>query len=302
MLRVAVVGVGRWGRNHVRVLKELESEGLVKLVALCDVDTSRAREVASVYGVDRVASSVSELISMHIDAAVVATPIDKLFEVSIALVKKGINVLIEKPVATRSYEIEELIREVEKRSLIAMPGFIMRFNPAVQELKRVASRCKIHYAVFRRLSRRPPHARRYSILLDLTIHDIDLCRFVTSASECSVETASMVDAGIDRIVLAVMRCGDSRCLVHTDGLSLAKVREIELICEEVFVRVNTDENTVRISHPDKSYVEKRVVGEEPLKAEDRAFAKACLGEKVEIPTIYDALEALKAVEQIERKT
>ena len=301
MLRVAVVGVGRWGRNHVRVLKELEAEERIKLVAVCDVDASRAREIASVYGVERATSSIEELLSTRIDAAVIATPIDKLFEVALELVKRGIHVLVEKPVATRSSEAQILAQEAERRNVVAMPGFIMRFNPAVRELKRVAQGCRIHYAVFRRLSRRPPHARRHSILLDLTIHDIDLCRFVTSANQCNVESASIVNAGIDSIVIAIMNCGSSKCILHTDGLSLAKVREIELICEEVFVRVNTDENTVKISHPDKSYTERRVVGEEPLKAEDRAFIRACLGERVEIPTMQDAVKALEIVEQIERK-
>ena len=301
MLRVAVVGVGRWGRNHVRVVKELESEGLAELAAVCDVDISRAREIASAFGAKRVASSLSELLSSPIDAAIVATPIDKLFEVGLELVKRGINVLIEKPVATRSSDAQALAREAEKRGVVAAPGFIMRFNPAVQELKRVALRHRIHYAVFRRLSRRPPQARRFPILLDLSIHDIDLCRYVVSRAACSVESASIVDAGIDNVVLAVMRCGDSRCVIHTDGLSLAKVREIELICEDAFIRANTDENTIKIIYPDRSYEERRIVGEEPLKAEDRAFLRACLGQKVEIPTLEDAAEALRVIEQIEGK-
>jgi len=207
---------------------------------------------------------------------------------------------VEKPVATRSEEIERLIKLVESKGVIAMPGYIMRFSPVIRELKKVASQVKVHYAVFRRLSRRPPAVRKYSILLDLTVHDVDLCRYIVARDSCTVEKAIVVDAGIDRIVIAMLDCGNAKCLIHTDGLSLAKVREVELICEEVFVRANTDENTIKVSNPDKSYVERRVVGEEPLKAEDRAFVEACEGRRVEIPTLIDALETLRIVEQIEK--
>ncbi len=298
-LRVAVIGVGRWGRNHVRVLKELEREGLVQLVALHDVDRARALEVAKTFGVPHVAESLRDLGSLGVEAVVIAVPIDALSSVSKRVAELGMHALIEKPVATSSRDVEELIKAFESRSLVAMPGFIMRFSPVVQELRSIALEKRVHYAVFRRLSRRPPTARRFSILLDLTIHDIDLCRYVLNPSEdLWVEMASVMDLGLDKVVVAMLSDGVRKCLIHTDGLSLAKVREIELVCEEVFVRVNTDENTVLITEPSKAYTLRRIVGEEPLKAEDRAFIEKCLGKNVEIPTLQDAVQALRIAETI----
>jgi len=298
-LRVAVIGVGRWGRNHVRVLKELEGEGLVQLAALYDVDRVRALDAAKTFGVPYVAESLEDLRSLGVEAAVIAVPIDVLNRVAKRVAEMGMHALIEKPVATSSRDAEELARVFESRRLVAMPGFIMRFSPVVRELKRIAVEKHVHYAVFRRLSRRPPTARKFSILLDLTIHDIDLCRYILETSDnLRVETASVLDLGLDKVVVAMLSDGARKCLVHTDGLSLAKVREIELVCEEVFVRANTDENTILVTEPSKAYTLRRIVGEEPLKAEDRAFAEKCLGKNVEAPTMDDAIKALKAVETI----
>ncbi len=304
VLRVAVVGVGRWGRNHVRVLKELEKEGLVQLVALCDTDLSRARSVANEFSVPYVVQDLSELYSLRIDAAVVATPIDTLTPVSLKLIEKGINVLVEKPVATCVAEIRKLIEAERKHNVVVMPGFIMRFNPVVRKAKEIVKsmESEILYAVFRRLSRRPQHARKYSILLDLAVHDIDLCRYIMSTSNLELVSSSRTFLVEDEVVVAFLRSDNRYCLIHVDGLSLSKVREIELIGRNTFVRCNTDDLTITIRRFDGSYTIERLVGEEPLKLEDRSFIQAVSGYRVDIPTLEDALAVMEVIESIARRS
>ena len=297
--RLAVVGVGRWGRNHVRVLKELEAEGIAELVALVDVDESRCREVASTFSVDRCLTRVDDLERLGVDGAVVATPISELEPVAMKLLSMGISVLVEKPVSTTPRGAEAIRDEARRRGLVAVPGFIMRFNPVVQRLRELVERNGFVYAIFRRLSRRPEHARRFSILLDLTIHDIDLCRYVMGLRRPVVEKALIARADVDDMVVAVLREGDARCLIHTDGVSLAKIREIELIGLRTFVRANTDDMVITVRRPDRSYIEEKLVGEEPLKAEDRAFIDVLEGKSVEVPTMDDAVAALEIVSAIE---
>ncbi|HIP57683.1 MAG TPA: Gfo/Idh/MocA family oxidoreductase, partial [Ignisphaera aggregans] len=107
VLRVGVVGVGRWGTNHARVLAELQEEGLIEFSAVCDVDEVRARQVAKRFGVPLATTSL-ESFARSVDAAIIATPMDSLYPVSRKLLEQGIDLLIEKPVATTSQEVREL--------------------------------------------------------------------------------------------------------------------------------------------------------------------------------------------------
>ncbi len=299
-IRVGVVGVGRWGRNHVRVLKELEKEGLVEMYAICDVDVARARSVANEFDVPVVVENVLDL-AKHVEAAVVAVPIENLCNVARTLIAEGVHVLVEKPVATCVQEIEELISLSKSRGVFVMPGYIMRFNPVAEKLREVYSKSKIFYVVSRRLSRRPPHMRRYSILLDLAVHDVDLCMYITDSNRLSVKSGFVKHVQEDAIVIAVLEADNSLCHIHVDGLSLAKVREIELIGEEMFVRGDTDSLTVYIKRGDGSYVIEKLVGEEPLKKEDRTFIRIVqTGEVPEhVPTLESAREVLKVVEKLQ---
>lgn len=298
-VRVGVVGVGRWGRNHVRVLKELEVEGLVELCAVCDVNVERAREIASEFRIPHVVSSVDEF-SKLVDAAVVAVPIEYLYSVSRELLSAGVHVLIEKPVATSVRELDDLIRVSESKGVFAMPGYIMRFNPVAERLREIYSKTKVFYVVSRRLSRRPQHMRKYSILLDLAVHDIDLCMYITDTMRVQVKSGFVKRLYEDDVVIAVLEANSALCHIHVDGLSLAKVREIELIGDEMFVRGDTDALTVYTKRGDGTYVIEKLKGEEPLKKEDRTFIRIVkTGEVPEgVPTLKSAREVLRVVEEL----
>ncbi len=298
-VKVAVLGVGRWGRNHVRVVKSLEREGIAELVCIHDIDLGRARTVANEFGVQRVCESIDDLEKLGVEAAIIATSIESLAEVSRRVASMGINVLVEKPVATKLEDLRELRRIVESRGLVAVPGFIMRFSAVVAKLRSIASSLGVYYAIFRRLSRRPPHMRRYPLALDLAIHDVDLCSYVLNLDELRIVDVHRAVLGIDELLVMVLEGKGTRCLVHVDGLSLAKVREIELVGENAFARCNTDDSTIMVRKPDGSYIVEKVVGEEPLLVEDRAFLKLVRGEYVDeqrvVPTLRDAERALSIV-------
>jgi len=300
-LCIGVVGVGRWGRNHVRVLKELKHEGLVSFIAIHDLDFERAISVAAEFNVDKVFKDLDEF-AKHVDAAIIATPIGTLASIAKTLIEQNIHVLIEKPVAQNACEAEELYLKARNRNVLAVPGFIMRYNPIAIKLREFVGSYKVHYIIFRRLSRRPPHARQYPILLDLAIHDVDLCRYILRGENIYVESSMIIHSTIDDIVIAVLRGTTTRCLIHVDGLSLAKIREIEIVGEDIFIRGNTDDLTINVRRSDGSYFIEKVTGEEePLKKEVRSFIERLSGKPVEIPTLEDAIEALRILDTIRRR-
>ena len=115
-MRVAVAGAGAFGRNHLRVVRELETAGEgVALVAAVDPDAARAEEAAKQYGIT-VYASIGELLKadLKLDAAIVAVPTVKHHEVAAALLDAGLDLLVEKPLAATLAQADDLIRIQEK--------------------------------------------------------------------------------------------------------------------------------------------------------------------------------------------
>jgi predicted dehydrogenase len=173
-LRVAVAGAGAFGRNHLRVLRELETEGAgAALVAAVDRDAARADEAAKQYGIP-VFASIGALLEadLKLDAACVAVPTVKHYEVARELLDAGLDLLIEKPLAANLREADDLIQLQEKNQRILQPGHLERFNPAVLAVEPSLTRPMFFEA--HRLSVFTPRALDVDVVLDLMIHDLDV--------------------------------------------------------------------------------------------------------------------------------
>lgn len=133
-ISVAVVGVGVFGRNHARVYKELEQQGEpVRLLGVVDPDLNRADAVASEFGC-KAFGSVHQMLTTHseLQAASVAAPTVHHLSLAGELMKAGVDVLIEKPLATTLREAEQLVALAGRHKRIAQVGHLERFNPAVR--------------------------------------------------------------------------------------------------------------------------------------------------------------------------
>jgi predicted dehydrogenase len=168
------VGAGAFGRNHLRVLRELETAGEgVALAAAVDPDAARAEEAARQYGIP-VFATIEELLKadLKLDAAIVAVPTVKHHEVTAALLESGLDLLVEKPLATNLAEADDLIARAERGGRILQPGHLERFNPAVLAVEPNLKRPMFFEA--HRLSVFTPRALDVDVVLDLMIHDLDI--------------------------------------------------------------------------------------------------------------------------------
>jgi predicted dehydrogenase len=177
-VRVAVAGAGAFGRNHLRVYRELETAGLgVALAAAVEPDAARAAETAETYHVP-VFASVDELLvanrnsDLELDAATVAVPTVHHHAVAAPLLEAGLDVLVEKPLAGSLADADDLIRIAEKGKRILQPGHLERFNPAVLAVEPKLRRPMFFEA--HRLSVFTPRALDVDVVLDLMIHDLDI--------------------------------------------------------------------------------------------------------------------------------
>ena len=173
-MRVAVAGAGAFGRNHLRVYRELETAGLgVALVAAVEPDATRAADAAAKYAIP-VFSTVDELLAadLKVDAATVAVPTVHHHAVASALLDAGLDVLVEKPLAAQLSEADELLALAAKGQRILQPGHLERFNPAVLVVQPQLRRPMFFEA--HRLSIFTPRALDVDVVLDLMIHDLDI--------------------------------------------------------------------------------------------------------------------------------
>jgi predicted dehydrogenase len=175
---VAVAGAGAFGRNHLRVYRELETAGLgAVLAAAIEPDASRAAETADTYHVP-VFASVDELLAanrnsgLKLDAATVAVPTVHHHAVAAPLLEAGLDVLVEKPLAGSLADADDLIRIAGMGKRILQPGHLERFNPAVLAVEPKLRRPMFFEA--HRLSVFTPRALDVDVVLDLMIHDLDI--------------------------------------------------------------------------------------------------------------------------------
>jgi predicted dehydrogenase len=177
-LGVIVCGAGVFGRNHLRVYRALEGEGVpVRLAAVVEPDLVRAGAAATEWGAP-VFSSIEECLEarsrgeLDFVAASVCTPTTLHFEVGKALLEAGVDVLIEKPVATSVAEATSLVDLASRNDRILQIGHLERFNPAV-----IATEPVLNHPMFfeaHRLSIFSPRALDVDVVLDLMVHDLDI--------------------------------------------------------------------------------------------------------------------------------
>jgi len=173
-LRVAVVGAGAFGRNHLRVLRELQQVGqTVELVAVVDRDSAAVALASEKFGVPGF-ETIEECLTAvgGLDAASVCVPTVHHASVAARLLAAGVDLLIEKPLAASLADADLILELARKHGRIVQVGHLERFNPAVS-----AARQHLHKPMFfeaHRLSIFTPRSLDVDVVLDLMIHDLDI--------------------------------------------------------------------------------------------------------------------------------
>ncbi|HEY5329890.1 MAG TPA: Gfo/Idh/MocA family oxidoreductase [Acidobacteriaceae bacterium] len=174
-LRIAVAGAGAFGRNHLRVYRELEAAApdAVALVAAVDANPATRADIAARYTIPAFAS-VDELLSSSIalDAASICVPTILHAAVAEQLLRAGIDVLIEKPFAATLAEADTILALAAEKRRIVQIGHLERFNPAVTAVQPLLNRPMFFEA--HRLSIFTPRSLDVDVVLDLMIHDLDI--------------------------------------------------------------------------------------------------------------------------------
>ena len=232
MTRLAIVGAGAMGTNHARVASALPD---VEIAAVVDPDRDRGQELAARAGA-RYLPEVS-LLDDRLDAAVVAAPSAAHAEIGVWLLDRGVDVLVEKPLAETVEAGRSLVAAAARNNGILMVGHIERFNPAILVLDEVLTEV---LAVD--LARVGPFSPRIAddVILDLMIHDLDLALAFAGSPVSDVYSVSRsVHSAAEDIANALLRFENgvtANLTAHRAGQS--KIRRINITQGDSFVRVD----------------------------------------------------------------
>lgn len=242
-LRVAVVGAGSMGMNHLRVLRDF-NEDQVQLVGVAEPSEPNLQRAMSRFHVVGFTDYRQMVEKVRPDLVAVVVPTYLHFEVASYLLERGINVLLEKPMASTVEEASALIQLASLRGTKLAIGHVERFNPAISEVKRqlVAGKLgQVFHLHARRLGPFPPRIRDVGVTLDLATHDIDVMRYLVDAEVEHVyaETQRRIHSRYEDLLLGVLRFStDAIGVLDVNWLTPTKVRELNITGEKGMYLVN----------------------------------------------------------------
>lgn len=290
--RVAVIGAGAFGRNHLRVIQQSPN---ATLAGVFDADPERAGTAATASACP-IFSSLEEL-AQSADAAVVATPTITHSEIGCRLMELGLDVLVEKPLAHDPAAGRALVETAARHSRILQVGHLERFNPAILALEKVIT-TPLFFEVHR-LSEFSPRSLDVDVVLDLMIHDIDIVLALTGNAPEEIRAAgvSILSSKVD--IANVRLQFPSGCVANLTAsrVSTERVRKLRLFQPHEYISLDySRQDGARFGvDPPMSirFAPLAVAKDEPLRLELEHFFE-CVGTRN--PPRAGGIQALQALE------
>ena len=316
-VRVAVIGAGSWGRNHVRTIAGLPE---AELAAVCDVDAQRRAQVARQFPATRVTADVDEALA-GADAVVVAAPAVDHPGLATAAIERGLPVLVEKPFALTAAEARRVAALADRKGVPVVAGHLLLFHPAIvrlREMLEAGDLGQIFYLYSQRVNLgqvRPDE----NALWSFGPHDVSVARFLLGARPASVAARghSYLQPGIEDVVFLTLEFG-SGALAHVQmsWLDPHKERRLTIVGSNRMVVFDDMQPREKLKIFDKgvdrppeyrSYGESlsiregdifipRIPNAEPLTAELRHFVAVARGEETPRATAWDGVEVVEILE------
>jgi predicted dehydrogenase len=254
MVKVAVVGVGYWGPNFVRIMDEL---GEAELVAVCDSDPKKYERLASLHPAVKFTQDLDSLIAdKKVEACVVATGSDTHFEIARRCLEAGKHVLVEKPIAQKSADAQRLIDLAAKKKLVLLVGHLLRYHKGVQRLRQYIDEGflgKLLYIYSARVNLGKIR-KEENALWSFATHDISVVTHLVGADPVAVTATGQayVRKGIYDVVFLTMHFpGNVMAHLHVSWLDPHKIRQITVVGDKKMAVLDDTQATEKLRIYDK---------------------------------------------------
>ena len=272
-VRVAVIGAGDFGRNHARVYRELPD---AELVGIVDANAERAAKAAAEFST-KVFPDIDSL-SGQVNAASVAVPTVEHARVGCRLLELGIDVLVEKPMASSLAEADRLLSAASRADRILQVGHLERFNPAIVAVMPVLNH-PLYFEVHR-LGVFTPRSLDVDVVYDVMIHDLDILLALVGAPVVDIKAIG-IPVLTDKVDIAHARLDfetGAVANITASRVSTERVRKLRFFQQHEYISVDftrQDALRVRVAEPGPQpkfdFAALPAEREEPLRAELRAF-------------------------------
>jgi predicted dehydrogenase len=275
-LAVAVVGAGEFGRNHARVYSELQN---TELLGIYDRDAAKARALAEEFHT-RAFDDLEELRG-SVKAASVAVPTEAHSEVGCRLLDMGIDVLVEKPMATNLAQADALLKATKRNQRILQVGHVERFNPAVIAVEPIVNR-PLFFEVHR-LGVFTARSLDVDVIFDLMIHDLDILLALVKEAVTEVKAVG-IPVLTDKVDIAHARLeftGGAVANVTASRVSTERVRKMRFFQQHEYISLDyARRDALRVGvkkagpQPEFDFENLPAPAIEPLHAELDAFVES----------------------------
>lgn len=288
--KIALVGIGKFGKNHLRVLKELEKDGLCTLYGVVDKRVEILQNIKTNHDV-AVTSNLNDILKSDIDAVDVVTPADTHFEICNECLAAGKHVFVEKPLAAKYEEAKKLVRLAADKDRILMAGLIFRYNQAVKKIKeliKIGELGKIYYIFGHYMGFKDPRAE-VGALLNFAVHPIDIYDYFLEEipEEVTCSTAHFLGReNFEDLAIIVLRYGNGPVgIIECSWLPPGNYRDLIVVGSEKSVtcdlakqkvtlnNIHIEKNNGILKAIDDGSLAIDVKFEEPLKLELKDFVE-----------------------------
>ena len=276
MARIIQIGTGGWGKNHTRILSQMNS-----LVAVCDTDNDRIAKVEKEYSV-RGYNSINDIIEKEeFDAAFVCTPTKTHADITATLLKAKKHVFVEKPLTYNSKDGQMLLELAQKNNVLLTCGYVERFNPAVGTIKDLIKSKKYGEPImleFHRESKMPPHIKDVGIIYDTSVHDIDTATWLFDSMPNMVfARAGKLEYDQEVYTNIILGFENNKTAVITSNwITPVKVRTFSAVFKDIVTVSDFLTQEIQIKKNDSTEIPQREKAE-PLLLEIQNFIEAVDG-------------------------
>jgi UDP-N-acetylglucosamine 3-dehydrogenase len=292
---VGVIGTGFWGENQVRVLRQ---SSIADLVAICDADKGRAKEIGTKYGVQWFTQPERLLRVSGLEAVTVCTPTQTHLKVGTLAIEAGKSLLVEKPMTGEQRSAEKLVRSAKKAGVKLLVGFIERFNPGVKTVKKMLKQRiagDVIIATGRRVARWPVRIGDVGVVKDTAIHDIDAMRYLFEEEVSAVyaRTGSLKRRAFEDYAEMLLRFdGGTTGFIDANWLTPRKVRTLIITGSEATINLDYITQEIIVENS-KGLTKPFTPWAEPLKLELDNFLSTVMKDGDAAPSGEDALNAIR---------
>ncbi|HVM17397.1 MAG TPA: Gfo/Idh/MocA family oxidoreductase [Gaiellaceae bacterium] len=315
--RIAVAGLGHWGKNLVRNFDELAD-----LRWLCDVSPELRARFEPRYPAARVTDDFDEVLAdPDVDAVVVATPVPTHYELAMRALEAGKHVFVEKPPAMRAREMEEMCALASERDLVLMPGHLLLYHPGVRKMKELVDSGELGdvLCVYGNRQNLGIIRKDENALWSLGVHDLSVILWLVGEEPVEVwaHGNAFLNPGVEDVVFCYLRFPSGKIAhMHLSWLDPHKMRKLTVVGKEKMVVFDDMELERKVTiyekapeQPVGSYGEWRtrtgdifspkIPNDEPLKLECLHFLDLVVRGPGDHREARDGLAVVRALEQLQ---